>query len=151
MIAPSTVAVRLAASAADREAALALRLRVFVQEQGVPEAEERDGDDAQAVHAVAVLDGVVVGTGRLVAQGQRSGKIGRMAIERPLRRQGIGGQILSWLEGEARRRGLREAVLHAQTYVQDFYARHGYRAEGAVFLEAGIPHIAMRKMLPRSS
>jgi len=148
---PSPVAVRLAASAADHEAALALRLRVFVQEQGVPAAEESDGYDAQAVHAVAVLDGAVVGTGRLVPLEPGAGKIGRMAVERPLRRRGIGGQVLAFLESEAKRRGLAEAVLHAQTYVQDFYARHGYPAEGDVFLEAGIPHMMMRKRLAGAS
>ncbi|MSQ33644.1 MAG: GNAT family N-acetyltransferase [Dehalococcoidia bacterium] len=124
-----------------------MRLRVFVEEQGVPAEEERDGYDAQAVHAVAVLDGVVVGTGRLVLLDEGAGKIGRMAVERQLRRRGIGGRILGFLEAEAKRRGLAEAVLHAQTYVQGFYADHGYVAEGDVFLEAGIPHIAMRKRL----
>ena len=143
--APATV--RLASSAADRDAAIALRIDVFVREQGVPEDEERDALDASAIHAVALLDGKVVGTGRLVVLDSRQGKIGRMAVERRLRRGGIGSQLLRLLEDEARNRGLREAVLHAQTYVQAFYAGRGYLAEGDVFKEAGIDHVKMRKRL----
>ena len=43
--------------------------------------------------------------------------------------------------------GLAEAILHAQTYVKDFYARHGYVEEGDLFIEADIEHVLMRKTL----
>ena len=51
------------------------------------------------------------------------------------------------LMDEARRRGFRETYLHAQSHARDFYARHGYVAEGDEYLEAGIPHIGMRATL----
>ena len=54
---------------------------------------------------------------------------------------------LDALEAEARRRGLREAELNAQTYAILFYSSHGYAEEGTVFLDAGIDHVLMRKRL----
>ena len=33
----------------------------------------------------------------------------------------------------------------AQTHALDFYLRHGFEAVGEVFMEAGIPHRAMRR------
>jgi predicted GNAT family N-acyltransferase len=48
---------------------------------------------------------------------------------------------------EARRRGHREAVLHAQSYVAPFYRRHGFVPRGAQFEEAGIAHIEMFRPL----
>ena len=39
-----------------------------------------------------------------------------------------------------------EYVLDAQTYVQGFYARYGFVAEGAEYMDDdGIPHIRMRR------
>ena len=38
--------------------------------------------------------------------------------------------------------GVKEIALHAQLTAKAFYARLGYREEGEVFEEAGIPHVA---------
>jgi len=131
----------------EMEAAKALRRRVFVEEQGVREEEEYDAYDEVAFHAVALHQGTVIGTGRLFQDASGQSLIGRMAIEASWRRRGVGGQVLAFLEGEAVQRGFGRIVLHAQTYVQDFYAKHGYQVEGDVFLEAGIEHVLMTKML----
>ena len=48
---------------------------------------------------------------------------------------------------EARKRGHWELVLHAQEEVVPFYEKLGYSAHGPSFLEANIPHRAMRKPL----
>jgi predicted GNAT family N-acyltransferase len=135
---------------AERVAAYALRREVFVVEQRVPEALERDAEDAGAVHAVALEDGRCVGTGRLVRQAGgvgRVGRVGRMAVARDARRRGIGDRVLVLLEARARAEGLREIELHAQRYVEAFYRAHGYAAEGDPFEEAGIAHVLMRKAL----
>jgi len=131
----------------EMDAAIAIRFRVFVDEQGVAPEEERDALDASALHVIALSNGTTIGTGRLVHTAPGDCQIGRMAVDRPWRRQGIGSMILSHLEDEARRLGIRQAVLHAQTYVKAFYAAHGYREEGEVFTEAGIEHVLMRKAL----
>jgi predicted GNAT family N-acyltransferase len=124
-----------------RQAAAALRQQVFVVEQGVPAELELDEMDAQSLHAIAYQDGVPVATGRLLPDGH----IGRMAVRQDARGAGTGSLVLCALMDEARRRGDREVVLHAQISARDFYARHGFEPEGEVFMDAGIEHIAMRR------
>ena len=139
--------VKAVESEQDMEAAYALRFQVVVKEQGVPADLERDSLDQLAFHAVAIGEGKVVGTGRLIVDPPSQGVIGRMAIEAPQRRQGIGGRVLSFLEEAARSRGVRRVTLHAQIYVTEFYVRRGYQEEGPPFMEAGIQHIQMFKQL----
>ena len=59
----------------------------------------------------------------------------------------MGGLILGFLEASARAQGSTQSLLHAQEYVKGFYAAHGYREHGDVFLEVDIPHVEMRKQL----
>jgi predicted GNAT family N-acyltransferase len=139
--------IKLVESEAELDAAIGVRFRVFVAEQLVPPDEELDQADATASHAIALYQGQVVGTGRLVRQGGRTAQIGRMAVDQAWRRRGIGGQILGYLEEEARSQGMHHCVLHAQEYVKGFYAAHGYQEYGDVFLEVHIPHVKMRKEL----
>ena len=132
---------------AELEAAIGVRFRVFVAEQAVPVEEELDEADATATHAIALYQGQVVGTGRLIFRDAETAQIGRMAVDLRWRRQGVGGQILEFLEKTARAQGTGRCVLHAQEYVKSFYAKHGYQEWGDVFLEVDIPHIEMRKDL----
>lgn len=127
----------------DMEQVFALRHEVFVVGQGVPEDLERDELDAVSDHAVVVQDGQVVGTGRLLPDGT----IGRMAVAERVRGQGVGARVLARLEERARERGLPAVELHAQVHATGFYDKAGYVGFGEVYLEAGIEHRSMRKVL----
>ena len=131
------------AEPSDMDAVFALRYVVFVVGQDVPADLERDDLDAVSDHAVALVDGVVVGTGRLLPDGT----IGRMAVADTARGQGIGAAVLRQLEQRARDRQLSAVELHAQVHATDFYAKAGYEPLGEVYLEAGIEHRSMRKLL----
>ncbi len=139
--------VKLVESEPELDSAMQVRFRVFVSEQGVPPEEELDEADASAIHAIVLVNGQVVGTGRLLLEDGDQARIGRMAVEMQWRRQGIGSQVLAFLEDTARAEGTQRVTLHAQEYVKNFYAAHGYREHGATFLEANIPHVEMRKDL----
>ncbi len=130
-----------------RARAYALRHAVFVVEQHVPESLERDEHDDGAYVAVALDHDRCIATGRLVRQPGGVGRIGRMAVDARWRRRGLGGIVLDALEARARAEGLRELELHAQCYVEAFYANRGWVRVGDVFEEAGIDHVAMRKRL----
>jgi predicted GNAT family N-acyltransferase len=136
------VIVRLAQDD-DLDAVFALRHEVFVLGQDVPEELERDELDAVSDHAVALVDGVVLGTGRLLPDGT----IGRMAVAQQARGLGLGAAVLARLEERARERGLPSVELHAQVHATGFYDKAGYVAYGDVYLEAGIEHLSMRKEL----
>jgi predicted GNAT family N-acyltransferase len=125
-----------------------VRRRVFIEEQGVPEALEWDHADPQCWHVLASApDGTPIGTGRLTPEG----RIGRMAVLEPWRRRGVGAAILEALLALARHRGCTRVRLHAQTHALAFYARFGFEATGAEFEEAGIPHRAMELALETGS
>ncbi len=130
----------------ERESAYHLRHVVFVVEQKVPEDMELDEFDAEAIHAIARDGEAVVGTGRLVVEGRR-GRIGRMAVLKERRGEGIGNGLTEVLEGRARELGLTEIYLHAQVHAKDFYVKKGYAERGEEFDEAGIAHIEMYKVL----
>ncbi|WP_313070215.1 YbgC/FadM family acyl-CoA thioesterase [Melaminivora sp.] len=129
--------------------ASALRMAVFVEEQRIDPQIEIDEHDAGALHAVAYNRlGLPVATGRLLAgAAQDELRIGRMAVQRSLRGQRLGRQVLDALVRAARERGARCVSLHAQRSAEDFYRRAGFTAEGEPFEEAGIAHIAMRQPL----
>jgi predicted GNAT family N-acyltransferase len=134
--------------------ALAIREVVFIEEQSVPESLERDAEDATAYHVLALRKGHAIGTGRLVAlphppEGETGawGRVGRMAVLHNERKAGVGRKLLDALEAEAARRKMVGILLHAQLSAMEFYKKHGYEPHGAVFEEAGMPHLEMKKRL----
>jgi YbgC/YbaW family acyl-CoA thioester hydrolase len=128
--------------------ARAIRTAVFVDEQKVPLALERDAADETAVHALARNRlGLAVGTGRLLS-GDGAGhpaRIGRMAVSRSVRGAGVGRALLEALMAAAGRRGDAEVALHAQITAFGFYRRAGFATHGECFEEAGIVHQEMRR------
>ena len=126
-----------------RAHAAPIRFAVFVEEQGVPLAMECDEMDDKSLHAVAFYAGDPIGTGRLLPDAH----LGRMAVLKAWRGRGIGGRILAKLMDAARARGDREIVLSAQVNAMAFYRVHGFVEVGAEYMEAGIPHVGMRRAL----
>ena len=124
-----------------RQDAMPIRHDVFIVEQHVPPELELDEFDAVSTHVVAYLeDGQPVGTGRLLPDGH----IGRVAVLKPWRGRGIGRMIMQALMQQARRQGLPGVELSAQYHARSFYEDMGFQAEGDIYMEAGIEHIAMR-------
>ncbi|WP_432039969.1 GNAT family N-acetyltransferase [Streptomyces cucumeris] len=140
----------------------AVRREVFVGEQRIPEAEEMDAYDAEAVHLLATgTAGRPVGTvrflhgaaadkkyGRAGVEGATTAALGRLAVTAAARGTGLGAALVRAVEAEALRRGLTAVYLEAQTHALGFYERLGYTASGPEFDEgSGIPHRAMRRAL----
>ena len=132
-----------------RDAAYAIRYAVFVEEQGIPAELEIDDYDPIAEHALAYVDNQCVATARIYLDEQdpSKAKIGRMAVLRDFRDQGIGTTLL----GEAIRAGMMQGAsvfeLHAQQSAVPFYAKLQFKPDGAIFDEVGIPHQCMRLAL----
>ena len=127
-------------------AALALRERVFCEEQGVSTEADRDGRDPEATHIVAVDEGTVIGTCRLLFRGGVA-RLGRHAVEPQRRGDGVAGAILRDADRNARAAGAEAISLHAQTYAKKLYVRAGYQERGPTFVEEGIEHVSMEKPL----
>ena len=107
---------------------------------------ELDGRDDQAVHVVAVRGGDVIGTCRLLIEAGTA-KLGRMAVAAGERGRGLGTGLLHAAECEARAAEASRIALHAQVHARALYAVNGYAEYGEPFFEAGIPHVAMEKLL----
>jgi predicted GNAT family N-acyltransferase len=121
-----------------------VREAVFIQEQGVPVELEWDELDPLCRHVLARdADGVAIGTGRLTPER----KIGRMAVLPTWRGRGVGDALLDALLEQARAQGWHDISLHAQASAIGFYARHGFLPQGPRFMEAGIEHQTMRRLL----
>lgn len=122
---------------------LHVREQVFIVEQKVPPELEVDELDPLSRHVLLFSETIPVATGRLTPDGH----IGRIAVLKNHRHQGYGTQIIFKLEQIAITAGLKQVVLAAQLQALSFYERLGYQAMGGVFLDAGIEHRQMQKLL----
>jgi predicted GNAT family N-acyltransferase len=135
------------AAAEELPECFAVRRRVFIEGQSIPEALEIDGLDAEASHFIARRpDGVAVATARLRIAGADA-KAERVAVLAEERGRGLGRALMQALEQAARDAGFARLILSAQEPVLGFYDGLGYEAEGDRYFEAGIPHRKMWKKL----
>ncbi|MDZ4088682.1 MAG: GNAT family N-acetyltransferase [Tabrizicola sp.] len=124
-----------------------LRRVVFIQEQGVSEADEVDGLDDTAIHLLAWDGDTPVGTARLLLKGNL-GKIGRVCVLPRARGTGLGAALIrAALDVLRDQPGVTEAYLGSQSHATGFYEKLGFALEGDEFLDAGIPHRHMRRAL----
>jgi predicted GNAT family N-acyltransferase len=144
----SPASIRWASDAGDLAGALALREEVFCGEQGVPREEEIDGLDGQAQHLVAVAepDGQVIATLRVLSS-NRTARIGRVAVRAERRREGIALRMLLLALERARELGCERARLAAQLEAKALYERAGFAVESEHFMEAGIEHVWMGRLV----
>ena len=131
----------------DLKVAFAIRKEVFVEEQGVPLADEFDEFDklnGLSEHILVYHHAKPVGTGR-IRWVDGLGKLERICILEPFRKLGLGKVIISALEEIAEEKEVSQVKLHAQTHAEGFYKKLGYQTSSSMFMEDGIPHILMMK------
>ena len=126
---------------------IALRRAIFIEEQGIAEADEIDDLDDQAVHLLATIDDQPVGTARLLIDGDL-GKIGRICVLPAQRGTGLGAALVEASMGYLRALpGVARAKLGAQDHAIGFYAKLGFEPVGPFYDDAGIPHQDMIRSL----
>ena len=124
----------------DIAACRALRRIVFIEEQGVAEADEVDDLDDQAIHILATQDARPIGSARLLTMGN-VGKVGRVCVLRDARGTGLGAALMQAAVAQFRTiPGITKVKLGAQLQALSFYERLGFTSYGPVFLDAGIEH-----------
>ncbi len=136
-------------SAADQPAARRLILLGLGEHFGFIDASlNPDIDDIAAYYLasgqtflIAEREKTVVGTGALIREDARTGRIVRMSVARDARRQGIARAIMARLQEIARERGFARLVLETNLDWDDaigFYLRCGFReyqrGEGLIHL-----------------
>ncbi|WP_096435645.1 GNAT family N-acetyltransferase [Alteribacter populi] len=138
--------VRVVQSAKEKEDAYFVRRVVFVDEQQVPEEEEIDQYEQDAIHFVAYDEQKPVGAGRLRILDD-IGKVERICVLKEYRKRGVGDLLMKKIEEEVTRHSIEELKLNAQTSAETFYTKLGYKVFSGEFFDAGIPHVAMKKQV----
>jgi predicted GNAT family N-acyltransferase len=122
-----------------------VRRVVFVEEQNVSESIDFDGSDPDYIHVLAYdKNGRPVGTARI----NRKGRIGRMAVLKDYRRQGIGRKMIQALMDYGRKNSITNFHVSSQVSAVGFYRKMGFEPSGEEFLEATIMHINMKLKKP---
>ena len=129
------------------EEARTIRISVFCDEQGFQE--EFDELDETAIHVVAYDDNdTPMGTCRY-SPTEKAGEylIGRIAVSRTYRGQGIGGKLVTEAERQIRALGGSRAHIGAQVRAMPFYESLGYRSVGDRYMDEHVEHQGMEKQL----
>lgn len=131
-----------------KKAAFDIRIRVFVEEQGVPLSKELDTYDADALHFLAIVGEKAVGTLRFRWSEKGIGKVERVAVLPEFRSDGIGSALMDAVEQHASLDlDATTLTLSAQVGALSFYKKRGYQALGEPFSECNMLHQRMEKAL----
>lgn len=129
----------------DYSEVIAIRMAVFVDEQGF--SEEIDGLDDDAWHCLLRLDGRPIATARAFLNEEGICHIGRVAVVKDMRGKQVGRELIERFEEEMIKLGAKEFELGAQVQASGFYKKLGYTEEGEIYYDEFCPHINMRKKL----
>lgn len=117
-----------------------VREQVFIREQQIAPEDEWDAQDAISQHFIVLDQGQPIAAARLLP----NNSIGRVAVLKPYRGQGIGRLLMLEIMRQARLQRREFLRLSSQAHAVQFYAGLGFAAEGAQYLDCGIAHIDMR-------
>lgn len=132
----------------DWKAYYALRFNVLREPWNQPLGSEVLADEDQAIHAIAVKDGVVLGVARMHESAEKQGQVRCVATATAAQGKGIGKAIMAYLEKKAIEKGWTEIVLEARENAVPFYEAIGYTIVAESYLLFGeIQHYRMQKRL----
>ncbi|WP_454968375.1 GNAT family N-acetyltransferase [Gemella sanguinis] len=146
--------IKILESEKDRSLGFNLRTEVFVNEQNVPielELDEKDNSE-YTIHVGYFKDDKLIGVARLIDTDKEVIHIGRVAIDKNHRGEGIGHKLILGCEDIAKNVLNRDFTieLSAQVYAENFYKKLGYnRVNDNIYIDAGIEHIDMKKTIKK--
>lgn len=146
--------IRVLKSEKEHSLGFKLRTEVFVNEQNVPkelELDEKDNSE-HTIHIGYFKDDKLIGVARLIDIDKDIIHIGRVAIDKNHRGEGIGYKLILGCEDIAKKVLNKDFTIElgAQLYAENFYKKLGYnRINNNIYIEAGIEHIDMRKIITK--
>lgn len=120
-----------------------IRTQVFICEQGITEADEWDDQDVISQHFVIYDQDQPIATARLL----ENNSVGRVAVLKAYRGQGLGQMIMLEIIGYAQKQRRSVLTLSSQVHAISFYEKLGFTVQGDSYDECGIPHIEMTMSL----
>ena len=146
--------IRVLKSEKEHSLGFKLRTEVFVNEQNVPkelELDEKDNSE-HTIHIGYFKDDKLIGVARLIDMDKDIIHIGRVAIDKNHRGEGIGYKLILGCEDIAKNVLNKDFTIElgAQLYAENFYKKLGYnRVTNNIYIDAGIEHIDMRKTITK--
>jgi predicted GNAT family N-acyltransferase len=116
-----------------------IREKVFIQEQKVTPELEWDGMDEKAIHFLVFNDKAAIGCARAIVIKDHM-QLGRMAVLKEYRGQGIGSALIEKAMTTAKLNQLSAIYISAQCHAIDFYKKFGFEVTSDIYLDAEIPH-----------
>ena len=116
-----------------------IREKVFIEEQKVTPQLEWDGMDEKAIHFLVFNDKAAIGCARAIVIKDHM-QLGRMAVLKEYRGQGIGSALLEKAMTIAKLNQLSAIYISAQCHAIDFYKKFGFEVKSDIYLDAEIPH-----------
>jgi predicted GNAT family N-acyltransferase len=116
-----------------------IREKVFIQEQKVTPQLEWDGMDEKAIHFLVFNDNAAIGCARAIVIKDHM-QLGRMAVLKEYRGQGIGSALIEKAMTTAKLNQLSAIYISAQCHAIDFYKKFGFEVTSDIYLDAEIPH-----------
>ncbi|MCU4406066.1 GNAT family N-acetyltransferase [Acinetobacter junii] len=120
-----------------------IRKQVFIIEQNIPEEEEWDDQDMISDHFVVYDQDQPIATARLL----QNNSVGRVAVLKAYRGQGIGRMIMLEIIRQAHQQDRKFLHLSSQVHAISFYEKLGFSIQGDAYDECGIPHIKMQLVI----
>lgn len=117
---------------------------VFIEEQDCVYREEIDEHEFGSIHILGEQENQPMAAARIRFLGNVA-KLERIAIRKAYRGRNHGHDLVDYMLQVSREHGFRKFKMHAQVYLRDFYAKHGFEVSGDIFQEAGIDHYLMIK------
>jgi predicted GNAT family N-acyltransferase len=116
-----------------------IREKVFIQEQKVTPQLEWDGMDEKAIHFLVFNDKAAIGCARAIVIKDHM-QLGRMAVLKEYRGQGIGSALIEKAMTTAKLNQLSAIYISAQCHAINFYKKFGFEVMSDIYLNAEIPH-----------
>ena len=116
-----------------------IREKVFIQEQKVTPQLEWDGMDEKAIHFLVFNDKAAIGCARAIVIKNHM-QLGRMAVLKEYRGQGIGSALIEKAMTTAKLNQLSAIYISAQCHAINFYKKFGFEVTSDIYLDAEIPH-----------
>ena len=111
-------------------------------EQNCP-YQELDQLDLISNHIFGKVDNHIMAVGRFYRKNNFV-VIGRIAIEKKFRNNGYARELMIFILRNVKKEFPNlEVVLSAQEYLINFYDSLGFKKQGNIYLEDGIPHVKM--------
>lgn len=127
----------------EHESLKMIRQKVFIEEQNVTSQLEWDGMDEEAIHFLAFKNEKAIGCARAFVI-ENYMQLGRMAVLKEYRGEGIGTALLEKAMTTAKLNELSVIYISAQCQAIDFYKKFGFEITSDIYLDAEIPHRDMK-------